>query len=122
MFHSFIKNIAPLFWAAGVMAVLSTSGTAQVFRVTETFLKADEGRMSGLCPLRVVFNGYIRVNGPGVVEYTFMRSDGATGPNYKMEFLKAGTQPVRTDWKLGDASALPRYEGWQTIRILSRSR
>src|SRR5687767_3300462 len=107
-----------LIYACCIMAVTFVA-QAQSFQVTEMVLKADDGRMSGPCPLRVVFNGSITANGPGTIEYTFVRSDGATGPSYKMEFLKAGSQPVTTDWTLGDATTLPRYEGWQTIKILS---
>jgi hypothetical protein len=89
------------------------------FKVTEVFLKADDGRPTGPCPLRVVFSGYITANGPGAIKYTFTRSDGATGPVYIMEFKKAGTQPVMTDWTLGDSRVLPRYAGWQAVKVLS---
>ncbi|MDQ6785506.1 MAG: hypothetical protein M3033_01620 [Acidobacteriota bacterium] len=89
------------------------------FRVTEVFLKADDARPTGKCPLTVKFNGYITANGAGTVKYTFTRSDGATAPAYALTFEKAGTQPVSTDWTLGDASALPYYEGWQAVKILS---
>src|SRR5947209_1264121 len=95
------------------------SAHRQDFRVTEAFLKTDDARLSGPCPLKVAFNGYITANGPGKVKYTFTRSDGATAPIYAMEFKEAGSQAVSTDWTLGDASALPHFEGWQAIRILS---
>jgi hypothetical protein len=87
--------------------------------VTEVFLKADDGRPTGPCPLRVVFRGYITANGPGTIKYTFTRSDGATGPVYIMEFKKAGTQPVMTDWTLGDSRVIPFYAGWQAVKVLS---
>ena len=95
------------------------SGTNEEFKVTEVFLKADDGRPSGPCPLRVVFRGYITANGPGRIKYTFTRSDGANGPVHIMEFKRAGTQAVTTDWTLGDATVLPRYEGWQAVKVLS---
>jgi hypothetical protein len=91
------------------------------FRVTEVVLKADDAKMSGQCPIRVNFTGYITANGAGTVKYTFGRSDGATGPVYTLDFKEAGTQAVSTDWTLGDAALLPFYEGWQTVRILSPS-
>jgi hypothetical protein len=75
--------------------------------------------MSGTCPIKVVFNGYITVDGPGTVAYTFTRSDGATAPIYKIEFQQAGSQSVTTDWTLGDEHTLPVYAGWQAIKILS---
>lgn len=95
------------------------SGANEKFSVTAVFLKADDGRPSGPCPLRVVFRGYITANGPGKIKYTFPRSDGANGPVHIMEFKRAGTQAVMTDWTLGDATVLPRYEGWQAVKVLS---
>ena len=97
----------------------AASGVREEFKVTEVFLKADDGRPTGPCPLRVVFRGYITANGPGAIKYTFTRSDGATGPVYIMEFKKAGTQPVMTSWTLGDPRVLPRYAGWQAVKVLS---
>ena len=116
-----------MFCAATVFTLLmlcsiTTSATSSVtdeFKVTEVFLKADDGRPTGPCPLRVVFRGYITANAPGAIKYTFTRSDGATGPVYIMEFKKAGTQPVMTDWTLGDSRVLPRYAGWQAVKVLS---
>ncbi len=98
---------------------LAASGLRDEFKVTEVFLKADDGRPTGPCPLRVTFRGYITANGPGAIKYTFTRSDGATGPVYIMEFKKAGTQAVMTDWTLGDPRVLPRYAGWQAVKVLS---
>ena len=98
---------------------LAASGVRDEFKVTEVFLKADDGRPTGPCPLGVVFRGYITANGPGAIKYTFTRSDGATGPVYIMEFKKAGTQAVMTDWTLGDPRVLPRYAGWQAVKVLS---
>ena len=92
---------------------------SEEFKVTEVFLKADDGRPSGPCPVRVTFRGYITANGPGRIKYTFTRSDRATGPIHTMEFKKAGTQAVVTDWTLGDRRVLPRYAGWQAVKVLS---
>ena len=102
------------------ITAFTTSTVSKGFQVTEVFLKADDdGRPTGPCPLRVTFRGYITANGPGTIKYTFTRSDGATGPVYIMEFKRAGTQPVMTDWTLGDARVLPRYAGWQAVKVLS---
>jgi len=101
------------------ISAYAASSVHEEFKVTEVFLKADDGRPTGPCPLRVVFRGYITANGPGAIKYTFTRSDGATGPVYIMEFKKAGTQAVMTDWTLGDPRVLPRYAGWQAVKVLS---
>jgi len=88
------------------------------FKVIKLTLKAEEAKLTGNCPLRVRFSGSITANGAGTVKYTFTRSDGATGPVYAMTFKKAGTKPISTEWSLGDAATLPRYEGWQAVKIL----
>jgi hypothetical protein len=107
-----------LIWALSI-AGSAASSVREEFKVTEVFLKADDGRPSGPCPLRVVFSGYITANGRGTVKYTFTRNDGATGPVHIMEFKQAGRQAVTTDWTLGDATVLPRYAGWQAVKVLS---
>src|SRR6266404_7893938 len=116
--QSVYLTIRSMLLAIGLLAVVASSSLADDFRVTNAFLKADDARMSGPCPLRVVFNGDITTNGPGIVRYTFTRSDGATGPVFTMAFRTAGRQRVNTDWTLGDDGALPNFAGWQAIRIL----
>src|SRR5436190_9424672 len=88
------------------------------FEVTRLQLKADNGNITGPCPARVNFGGFITTNGPGVVQYTFVRSDGATGPALSMQFKEGGTQSLTSTWQLGEAGQ-PAFEGWQAIRILS---
>ncbi len=88
------------------------------FAVTTAALKADNPNISGRCPLKVGFGGYITTNGPGEVRYTFTRSDGATGPTLTLNFDKAGRQSVATDWTLG-GKGQESYAGWQAIRVLS---
>jgi len=100
------------------IAWLATLAQAQS-TVTEVFLKADDGRMSGPCPLKVVFHGFIRASGPGAVKYTFTRSDGASAPISILQFTEAGIKEVSTDWTLGDEHSLPTFSGWQAIKILS---
>lgn len=121
--NSSIRTIKKLLAGLINLSILFTgsaiSGKAQATRVTEVIMKADDATLSGKCPMRVAFTGYITANGPGTVKYTFVRSDGATGPVHSIDFKTAGTQPVTTDWTLGDASALPFYEGWQAVKVLS---
>jgi hypothetical protein len=119
MFHSSINKalaIACLLSIFGLTFIASAH--RQDFRVIEAMLTADDG-LSGPCPIKVVFKGYIKTDGPGTVKYTFTRSDGATTPVLTIDFREAGRQPVSTDWTLGDAIALPHFAGWQAIRILS---
>jgi len=87
--------------------------------VTDASLEAHPMNYSGPCPGVIKFKGKITADAPGTVKYTFTRSDGATGPVYRLDFVTAGTQEVETVWTLGDSSVLPHYEGWQTIKILA---
>lgn len=88
------------------------------FEVTDVDLRPDEAKVLGQCPATVRFTGSITTNGPGTVTYTFVRSDGATGPSSTVEFKEGGTQTVTTTWTLGGV-ALPQYEGWQSIKVLT---
>jgi hypothetical protein len=97
----------------------SAPASAQEFQVTEVVLKAERGDEAKVtCPFTVNFVGHITANGRGRVRYTFVRSDGATGPIEPLDFEDAGTKSVRTTWTLG-GSDLTRYEGWQAIKIVS---
>jgi WD40 repeat protein len=102
-----------------LLTLTAATATAQQFRVTGATLKADDRRPTGQCRVTVVFRGSITANGPGRVTYTFRRSDGTISPVYEAEFKKAGVLPVETAWTLGDAQLLPRYEGWEAVKVLS---
>ena len=117
--HSINKGLAIACLLSIFSLAFIASAHRQDIRVIEAMLTADDARLSGPCPIKVVFNGYIKTNGPGTVKYTFTRSDGATAPVFTMDFKEAGRQPVSTDWTLGDASVLPHFAGWQAIKILS---
>jgi hypothetical protein len=92
--------------------------TGGAFAVTDAILKADNANVTGQCPVTVNFTGYITTNGPGIVKYTFTRSDGATGPVFTLDFDAAGTKTVNTTWTLGGVG-LMEYAGWQRLKILS---
>ncbi len=85
--------------------------------VTKATLSPAVKAYSGDCPAKIVFNGSITVNAPGIVSYIFTRSDGATDTQTKtIKFLAAGSKPVSTTWTLGGPS-LPNYKGWQAVKI-----
>jgi hypothetical protein len=115
---SFI-SVSLLVLFGALLFAATRASASQDMRVTGAGLKVDEAQLSGPCPVMVKFTGYVTTNGPGTVKYTFTRSDGATGPVYALEFKEAGTQYVTTAWTLGDQTALPAYEGWQALKILS---
>jgi hypothetical protein len=112
-------SIRNTFMAAAFFMAFAVPTFSQDFRVTEVVLKADRFDNSGACPVTVNFTGYISTNGPGKVKYIFTRNDGATSPVQVLRFAGAGTQTVTTTWQLGSASTLPKYEGWQALKILA---
>jgi hypothetical protein len=87
--------------------------------VVEVLLKPDRANPTGNCPISITFNGTIRTNGPATVKYTFTRSDGATSPVLTLQYAEAGVQSVATSWTIGNTTSLPRYSGWQAIKVLS---
>lgn len=86
-------------------------------RVTAIRLQAGPADFSGDCPQEIVFLGRITADGPGTVSYRFMRSDGAQGPIQQLTFKGAGTEPVRTTWRLG-ASGKVYNRYWQVLKVL----
>lgn len=85
--------------------------------VTKTTLSPTVKAYSGDCPAKIVFNGTITVNAPGIIKYTFIRSDGATDTRVKsLKFIAPGSKSVSTTWTLG-GSTMPYYKGWQAIKI-----
>lgn len=105
--------------SATFIAVTAATAAAQAGRVTEVILKPEHPTYSGPCPMTIHFRGYIKTDGPVDVKYVFKRSDGATMDPLLLSFSGAGVQRVETTWTLGDARLLPRYAGWQAIKILS---
>jgi len=101
------------------LALVPATAAAQGV-VTDAVLTTDPAYLQAhVCPVTVTFNGSITINGPGTVTYRFVRSDGATSGTYSVSFAKPGTSPVSTTWTLGEASALPSYEGWVAIQVLA---
>lgn len=69
---------------------------------------------SGQCPKRFEFVGEITSDTAGVVQYTWIRSDGATSPVEALRFGKAGTMRVTTYWELGAEG-----QHWQALQIVA---
>jgi hypothetical protein len=107
-----------LFLICWIFFIAGAAVPAQEFKVTQAVLKADVNYVSGKCPVTVAFTGTITVNAPGIVKYTFLRSDGADAPIHTLDFKQAETQTVTTSWTLG-GKALPEFKGWKRLKILS---
>jgi hypothetical protein len=101
-----------------VQASFAGRADPSAFQVTAVSLTVVPARYEGPCPAVIKFSGNITANGKGVVRYTFIRSDGATGPVFTLTFDSAGRKSVETTWTLGGPT-LPTYSGWEAIKILS---
>jgi len=100
---------------SSVTAVPSlASTTANDFKIISTDLNVNPPSYQGSCKTSVkfTFSGMITANGPGTVQYHFVRSDNATGPVQSLSFSSAGSQPVSTYWALRST-----HSGWEQIYI-----
>jgi hypothetical protein len=88
--------------------------SSKPFSVTHVSLKARQYKFVGDCPVTIEFGGGITTNGPGTVQYAFMRSDGTTSPVNSLSFEQAGMKQITATWTL-----VRSYEGWQAIKVLS---
>ncbi len=96
-------------------AQMLSKAPQESLQVVSATLTASPGAYDGQCPVTINFSGNITVKGRGQVRYTFVRSDGATGPVYTLDFEKQDSISVDTTWTL----SLPTFNEWVAIRILS---
>ncbi|HQC38406.1 MAG: hypothetical protein PHX90_03475 [Thermotogota bacterium] len=100
-------------WLCFVLALLLLAPQVEA-KVTRVTASVSPPTYSGQCPKRFEFAGKITVDSPGIVEYKWIRSDGASAPIQKIRFEKAGTLTVNTYWELSTEG-----EHWQALQILS---
>ena len=116
-----MRNRYALFFAISLFTVFtfgtSAATNASAASVVGVSLRAERLALRSSCPATVDFNGSITMDGPGVVRYTFERSDGATAPIHTLFFPSAGTKAVSTTWTLGRS-----YSGYQKLKVLSPNR
>jgi tetratricopeptide (TPR) repeat protein len=89
----------------------------RAFQVTAVSLRADPENHSGPARVAIRFRGKITADGPGIVMYTFARSDGARGPVLALTFEKAGAKEVSVEWH-----RFAPCEGWQVLKVLAPNR
>lgn len=114
------KMFAPV--AGAVLFAFASQALADssVSNVTAT-LAASPVAYKGKCPAVITFKGTITVTGkfdpkfPVQIGYTFLRSDGATGPIKYYTLTAPGTTTVEETWTLGGPS-LPTYSGWEQLK------
>src|SRR4029453_12362607 len=114
----FVTLTTLLFLTATILAG-AHAAAAQDFRVEGAGLQAGPTSYSGPCPGLITFKGKIQATAPGRVKYTYSYSDGGSGPEGYVDFDAPGIRYVETTWRLGDASVLPRFEGWAMLKITS---
>jgi hypothetical protein len=86
------------------------------FAVTNVSVSVDINRYSGTCPVRFTFTAQITTNGPGTVEYRWLRSDQVQSAAQSLGFSSAGTQQVQSTWDI--SSGVHSYL-WKQVEILS---
>jgi hypothetical protein len=111
------SRIRSLVLAAGVATLIGASSPTHAFSIRAVTAVADPARYEGPCPGQITFTGWITTDGPGTLQYTWTRSDGAVAPVVTLEFETAGTKRVTTTWTLG-GPGLPSYSGWEALRIV----
>jgi hypothetical protein len=105
--------------ATGILGiVVAVSLAADQSRVIALHWKVSPKTYAGACPVTLTFTGVVATDGPMVLTYTFLRSDGATYPTYTERFAGAQTRMVTTTWTLGDPK-LPKFSGWLGFKVLS---
>jgi hypothetical protein len=88
-----------------------------VFRVVGVDLTADPAQITGVCPVKITFDGRITVaGGAGNVSFTWVSSDGDVSPVKTIAFKGPGSMDVTSDWTVGKADA-PSGSGWSSIEI-----
>lgn len=118
MFQSMIKSFKAILMASTLLFVISSVSFAQERpQVTGVRVEANPVEFKGECPATITFTGKIRMNGPGVVRYVWLRSDGARVRPATLNFQAAGEQEVTKTWRLG-GPGFPDRKRWQAIRIL----
>ncbi|WP_457607892.1 hypothetical protein [Nitratifractor sp.] len=88
--------------------------TAQSGQVTHASIHLTPSDYEGVCPVTLNIKGRIKVNGPALVRYRFLRSNGAQTPVKSMQVNQAGSYNVWNSWTIGSD-----YDGWQRLEVLS---
>lgn len=101
-----------------VLVSLTNHVTAQDFRVEGAGMEASPTTYNGPCPGTINLRGKIQASAAGKVKYTYVYSDGGSGPEGYLDFEAAGVKYVETTWRLGGAG-LTHFAGWAALRILS---
>jgi len=82
--------------------------------VTKVRVIVTPDSFNGKCPKKFYFKGQITSDSAGIVEYKWLRSDGATAPVQTIRFERPGTLGVSSTWTIGR-----NYTGWKSIQIIA---
>ena len=76
--------------------------------------EATPSLYSGPCPVTIKLSSQITVaDGRGILSYTWIRNDGASGPIESLIFDSPGTKRVTTDWLLGSSGTR-----WMALKVI----
>ena len=103
-----------VFFSLGLLLIFSISITVESQqRLTLTLVSSPE-TYSGPCPATIQFKGKIAATEAGVIQYKFIRSDGAQAPTQSLNFEGPGSKDVVSTWTIGKD-----YSGWVAIQVIS---
>jgi hypothetical protein len=108
---------AGLFLVAVAASAQSRPGPANG-KVTAVSLRPHKtGAQKIKCPAKPTFYGEITTDGPAVVKYTWVSSDGRSWPQTSLTFAAKGTKSVSVTWELGK----PGHDvnAWIQLEVLS---
>src|SRR5450631_2759837 len=71
--------------------------------------------ITGNCnPARVHFTGRVTSSAPGLVKYTWVRSDKPSTATFNLNFTAPGSLPVTYDWLLKGPA-----DGWVVLQVIA---
>jgi hypothetical protein len=95
----------------------SIAGASSGLRVIGVDLTADPAEITGVCPVKITFNGRITVaGGAGDVSFVWVSSDGDVSPVKTVSFTGPGSMEVTSDWTVGRGTPTGG-SGWSSIEI-----
>jgi len=112
--------LATSIWAVTPGQTKTLTQSKPGLRIEKLKAAVSPPAFSGTCPATFAFTGTIAAQGAGIVQYRWVRSDGAKGPVKSLLFKGSGIRTVKSEWTLGTTGQ--HIKGWQVLRVISPER
>ena len=87
----------------------------KLFAIQNIIVRVDKPAYKGTCPVTLSFNAIMHSNGSGIIQYTWVTSDGGINPVLSQKLSGTGTDQLQVyNWELGK-----NYSGSVSLKILS---